>query len=572
MANNQDISIKQLVEKVTAGELTLPEMQRRYVWTAVKVRDLFDSLYHGYPSGSILAWETDNSINDRNLQVNDVSASLLTNKLLLLDGQQRLTSLTAVIKGKELKVRNKTKALEILFNLDHPDNIFDQEDNFNDENEEQDFDEDEDSEDEEENDLIEELKKKTFVVESKRLKNDPKWISVSDIFKKSDSQLLKPLGISLDDPNWDKYTERIKNVKKIEDYQYRVQVLPKSMSYQEVTEIFVRVNSLGVKLRGSDLALAQITSRWKGFLNELELFAGEFKDNSDYLIESGILVKSMVVFATGQSQYKTISKIPINELIAAWDKTKASMRYAINFITANIRIDNLRLMGSPFLLIPISYFASLKNERLTSKEEKQILLWFYTAHMKGHYSYGASEGYLDADINSITKTKSLDDLLAILKAHVKSFEVTEDDIKGKSTRSPYFSMLFFITKQKGVLDWLSGIAITENSKGKAHAVQFHHIFPKAQLKKLSIDKNEINDLANLTFIVGRTNRNISDKKPIDYIPEIVSTRGNDVFKNNYITEDKTLWELENYKMFLKDRREKLATVLNNFVANLQNIN
>ena len=104
------------------------------------------------------------------------------------------------------------------------------------------------------------------------------------------------------------------------------------------------------------------------------MFAGEFKDNSDYLIESGILVKSMVVFATGQSQYKTISKIPINELIAAWDKTKASMRYAINFITANIRIDNLRLMGSPFLLIPISYFASLKNERLTSKEEKQILL------------------------------------------------------------------------------------------------------------------------------------------------------------------------------------------------------
>ncbi len=565
MANSNEMTISSLTDKVTAGELTLPEMQRRYVWTAVKVRDLFDSLYRGYPSGSILVWETDHNVNDRNLQINNVATPLITNKLLLLDGQQRLTSLTAVIKGTPLLVRGKSKPIDILFNLEHPENLFDREENFKDE-EDQDFDEENEIE-EEENDILEELRKRTFVVTSKNLLNDPKWVSVADIFKKSDSQLLKALGINSEHPNWDKYSERLSNVRKIVDYKYHVVILPKTMSYQEVTEIFVRVNSLGVKLRGSDLALAQITSRWSGFLKELENFAGEFQNNSDYLIESGILVKSMVVFATGQSQYKTINKISIEDLKEAWIKTQSSIRFAINFVNANIRIENLRLMSSPFLLIPISYYIELKKEKLNHLETKQLLLWFYSAHMKGHYSYGATESFLDSDINAIKRSDNLEPLLTVLKSHVKSFEITEDDIKGRSTRSPYFSMLFFISKQKGVQDWLSGIALTESAKGKAHAIQFHHIFPKAQLKKIGIDKSEINDLSNLTFIVGRTNRKISDRKPSEYIPEIVAERTTKVFVDNYISDDKSLWELENYQKFLKDRRGKLANEINTFVSN-----
>lgn len=62
-----------------------------------------------------------------------------------------------------------------------------------------------------------------------------------------------------------------------------MEVLEKKMSYEEVTEIFVRVNSLGIKLRGSDLALAQITSRWKGFMRLIEDFANGFKYDEDYI-------------------------------------------------------------------------------------------------------------------------------------------------------------------------------------------------------------------------------------------------------------------------------------------------
>jgi len=74
-----------------------------------------------------------------------------------------------------------------------------------------------------------------------------------------------------------------------------MEVLEKSMSYEEVTEIFVRVNSLGIKLRGTDLALAQITSRWKGFMNLIEDFAHNFNDDEDYILESGLPVRMMVI-------------------------------------------------------------------------------------------------------------------------------------------------------------------------------------------------------------------------------------------------------------------------------------
>src|SRR6202046_1719241 len=93
-----DISVRQLIDKVEHGELVLPEMQRRYVWPATRVRDLLDSLYRGYPSGAILVWETDREMPSRNLAV-DQNRSPFKGHKLLLDGQQRLTSLTAILRG-----------------------------------------------------------------------------------------------------------------------------------------------------------------------------------------------------------------------------------------------------------------------------------------------------------------------------------------------------------------------------------------------------------------------------------------------------------------------------------------
>ncbi|OQA36526.1 MAG: hypothetical protein BWY53_00518 [Parcubacteria group bacterium ADurb.Bin326] len=287
-----DISVNELVKKVQRRELVLPEMQRRYVWTATRVRDLLDSLYRGYPSGAILVWETDDDIITRDVSVISDGSPSTSRKLLLLDGQQRLTSLTAIISGNPVQVRNRIRPIEIMFNLEHPDGPPTEitEVDENDSTIEENGDEEESSE----RDVYGDLKKRTFVVAAGALKNDPVWVPVSDIFSKESGEILQRTGItSFDDPRYAKYLERIQKVKAIENYPYVMQILEKDMSYEEVTEIFVRVNSLGIKLRGSDLALAQISSKWSGFMKLIEEFAEQFGDDGDYIVESGLPVISL---------------------------------------------------------------------------------------------------------------------------------------------------------------------------------------------------------------------------------------------------------------------------------------
>ena len=135
----------------------------------------------------------------------------------------------------------------------------------------------EEGEPDEQEGLQEKLGRRTFVVASRNLLSQPNWVSVSEVFRSDDySAILARMGIEkIGDPRAVKYQKRLQKLKQIREYSYVVHVLERSMSYEEVTEIFVRVNSLGAKLRSSDLALAQMTSRWPNLLRQLEEFQDE---------------------------------------------------------------------------------------------------------------------------------------------------------------------------------------------------------------------------------------------------------------------------------------------------------
>lgn len=552
-----DISVRELVDKVKRHDLTLPEMQRRYVWTGTRVRDLLDSLYRSYPSGTILVWETDDSIETRDLSVETNGSPTTSQKLLLLDGQQRLTSLTAVLNGLPILVRNRKKPIDILFNLEHPDGPPVEVDEVY-ENGASVAQEDAQ---ETQRDLHEELKKRTFVVSSPVLRNDPHWVNVSDIFTKTDRDILKPLGINSDDEVWEKYSERLKKVRDIKDYQYVMQVLEKNMSYEEVTEIFVRVNSLGAKLRSSDLALAQITSKWRGFMKLLEDFASEFGDDSEYVAE-WVAVRMLTVCATKQSKFKSINRVNKENLEIAWEQAKAGMHFAINFLRNNAGIECLNHISASMLIIPIAVYAALKNEELSPKEEKQLLKWFYYAHMRGHYGMGSTESILNSDLAVLYKSGDLGDLLKNLFAHVKQFEVSSQELARKNTNSPFFTMLYYILKQNGAKDWFTGLKISEKSTGASHAIQYHHIFPKSLLQKMSVDSQEINEISNLAFIGGKTNRQITNKEPKIYLAQL---KNGEALASQLIPLDTSMWELANYQDFLKYRRESIANAINKFM-------
>src|SRR5579884_1872819 len=111
-------SIESLVKDIEEGKLLLPEMQRGFVWKSTQVRDLFDSLYNDYPSGQLLVWETDELPSGNRKTSLGGLASVQRSPRLLLDGQQRLTSLAAVMLGRPLEVRDASRNIDIVFNVE----------------------------------------------------------------------------------------------------------------------------------------------------------------------------------------------------------------------------------------------------------------------------------------------------------------------------------------------------------------------------------------------------------------------------------------------------------------------
>jgi hypothetical protein len=270
-----EASVDELVTMIQRGELRLPEMQRRYVWRSTRVRDLLDSLYRGYPSGAILLWETDEVVPLQEFAVKQ-QGNPYSSTRLLLDGQQRLTSLSAVIRGEPINVRGRRRPIELLFNLEHPDHlaVVTEVDEEGDDEEDDEDDLINDEADSSEDELQKRFDRMTFVVATRKLELLPQWVKVTDVFKSdSDKEFLKRAGVKdFDDPRGEKYSKRLARLRSIRKYIYRMDVLERALSYDEVTEIFVRVNSLGAKLRSSDLALAQITAKWRGALKTFQSF------------------------------------------------------------------------------------------------------------------------------------------------------------------------------------------------------------------------------------------------------------------------------------------------------------
>jgi hypothetical protein len=567
-------SVEELVRMIERGELLLPEMQRRYVWRSTRVRDLMDSLYRGYPSGAILLWETDEQVPVRRFAV-DQERSPYKSTLLLLDGQQRLTSLSAVIRGEKVEVRGRKKPIEILFNLEHPDTLSiltevdengDDESNMLEADDEEDDTFSEDAVDSSEDELTQRLSRMAFVVSVRKLERLPHWVKVSDVFKTdSDKEILKGAGLKgFDDPRYEKYSQRLAKLRAIRKYNYRMDVLEKSLSYDEVTEIFVRVNSLGAKLRGSDLALAQITAKWRGSLEVFQKFSTVCAKKG-FDLEVGLLLRNLMAFATGQSRFHTVGGLEKKKLESAWKESCAGMEFSMNFLKSNAGIDSPILLSSPYVLIALAYYGHKRKYKIRPKEAARLRSWLLVTNAKGRYSRGSTETFLDQDLLTIREGGDAEALLNRLRLQVGRLNITADELEGRNQRSALFKTMFLAFRDAGACDWQSNLSIDLDHSGTQHRLQFHHIFPKAQLKK-QYSPREVDDIANLAFIGGRTNRNISNKLPASYLARVLKEVGVEAFNVQCIPTDLSLLELDNYKRFLKARRVAIAQRLNEFLG------
>ncbi len=566
----QNVPIGTLVDMYKRGELRLPEIQRHYVWKATRVRDLLDSLYRGYPSGSILMWETDEPVPTRDFAIAQDSNAFAGRKLLL-DGQQRLTSLTAVLNGDKVSVRGRKHPIEILFNLEHPEgaptDVLEVE---SDEEspvlaEDEVADDADDTEDGEEG-LLEKLGRRTFVVASRNLLSQRQWVSVSEIFRNgSDAELLEKAGIeSFKDPRFQKYSDRLKKVRAIKDYQYVVHVLDRSMSYEEVTEIFVRVNSLGAKLRSSDLALAQMTSRWPNLLEQLEAFQEEC-EQSWFTIDLGQLVRAIVVFATRQCLFRAVASTPVEKLKSGWAEAKEGLRFAINFLRTNAGIEDESLLSSPMFIHTLAAVSRVKDNRLTSTEQRALLHWLLVANARGRYSRGSTETLLNEDLAIVFRGTNLGALMDPVARQFGRLHIEPGDLAGRGVNSPLFSLAYLALKAADAKDWHSGLGLSLTHQGKLHFIQWHHVIPKSLLKAKGYETGEINEIANMAFITGQTNRRISNKEAVEYLASIVDKQGKEALDSQCVPTDQSLWSTDRYRDFLQARRTSLADRMNTFI-------
>lgn len=444
---------------------------------------------------------------------------------LLLDGQQRLTSLAAVIRGKPVLVRGRARPIELLFNLDHPEQqvvVSEVEENGEDAGSEEMC---SDAADASEDELLRRFNKMAFVVATRYLERLPQWVKVSEVFKTDDNApFLKQADVSsFDDPRYEKYNKRLGRLRNIRKYVYRVDVLERTLSYDEVTEIFVRVNLLGAKLRSSDLALAQITAKWRGsrqtFLDFQEKCA-----QRGFEQDLGVHLKNMMALATGQSQFLTVGSLPQEALQRAWSDCCKAMDFALNFTRNNLGIDSLALLSSPFLLVVIGYLAHRRNYDISAQEAQQLRYWALVANAKGRFSRGSSGTYLDQDLAAI-RTDGANELISRLQAQFGRLDITPEELQGRNQRSALFKTMFLAFRAAGAKDWRSSVKIALDHSGSQHRLQFHHIFPKAVLEKCGYETREADDIANLAFIGGKTNRVIGDKAPVDYLLPLLAQPG-----------------------------------------------
>jgi uncharacterized protein with ParB-like and HNH nuclease domain len=245
--NPKTYHLGNLINDIETGEIALPDLQRPFVWNTTKVRDLIDSLYKGLPVGLIILWEILEPNKYRKINLNNKREP----RFLVIDGQQRLTSLYSIIKDKKIISKNvKEVKLKIAFNP---------------------------------------LEEK-FEVWNVAIEKDHRWIpDISLIFKTESTysfirRYLEKFSEEDDVHEIDEneIASRIEKVRNIVNYPFSVLELSTDLDPEEVSEIFVRINSKGESLTQSDFILTLMSVYWSEGREQLEKFCkASHKESSD---------------------------------------------------------------------------------------------------------------------------------------------------------------------------------------------------------------------------------------------------------------------------------------------------
>lgn len=598
--------IQALVDMLMTHELLLPEMQRKYVWRASQIRDLLDSIYRDYPSGSILIWETENLPIVKTPAFEKTGQGPIGKRLLLLDGQQRITSLAAIFTGDAIRMKEgtriKERAVEIYFNIDHPDERdeatqeaprFEVGDPVEAKWDDGEFymgkitklesnrhfvvyDEGGEGWTDEVRALSQENRKQLyFQVKNKAVEAKRNWVPVTRLFQKGVGTILRDLKIGADHADFDKYNERLNQLfLRRESYLYPIQII-RDKSYAEVTDIFIRVNSSGTRLRSSDLALAQITSAWPGSMHLFEEFADDCV-KKDFYLDENFLVRCLISIATKQAKFENVGNISVAKLKEAWELSKKGIEKTVNFLKNSGFVDSSALLPSPILLVPLVCHASEHDLSKTPESRSGFLTWFYNAAIWARYS-GSMETRLTQDLATLSSGRPWEALTDnVWQVAGKDRKLQTPDFRGKGVNSPLFFMMYVVARKNGAQDWETGERINYTNFGTNNEVECDHLFPRSKLepflKTKGVDtsdrKRMINEIANMAFLVKTGNLIKTNEDPASYFPKVRQSHGERMFEQQQVPSEDRFLRYEKYEEFLNERARRLAIAVNSFLEHI----
>jgi hypothetical protein len=202
------------------------------------------------------------------------------------------------------------------------------------------------------------------------------------------------------------------------------------------------------------------------------------------------------------------------------------------------------------------------------KQRDQLLYWYIHTMLWGRYA-GSTESKLNRDLELIEDTdQPIDNLIQELRQNRGDLSLYASDFQGWSRGARFYPLLYMLTRVWRAKDWETGDQLSQHMLGNLSSLQLHHIFPKSYLYEHNYQRREVNALANMTFLTQETNLHISDRPPIEYLPEIESNQPG-VLKSHWIPMDRELWKPENYPAFLVERQKLLANAANEFLQKLK---
>ena len=524
-------SVQELIGDVRTGEILLPEFQRGYVWSSDQVRAFVHSLYRKHPTGHFLMWKTSRPTRVRGGEVSQEGHSLL-----LLDGQQRLTSLFVLFEGEPPPFY---EGESLFFNL-----------YFNMQTEEFRF------------------------WQKNMMEGSPDWISVHAFLKEGLHSYLERLPTF--DPELQALVQsnlaRLTRLDAIRNYSYQVdQLSNEDLTTEQVVEIFNRVNSAGTPLTKADLAIAHVCSLWPEARQELRKFSNEMKVHG-FGIDLDFLVRAIAGVAAGSVLLEgTFYKVAVEDLQVAWKKVRASFEHLVNVLRHDAYVDSLEDLPTKNVLIPITVYLARHGAAFTDDTiKRKFIRWMFLAGVWTRYS-GSTDTKLQRDVALLDAEDPTSKLVEHIIEERGRIRLEARDLVGRSASSAHYKLSYIVARANGAKDWFTGLTLYKQAVGASNGLESHHIFPKGVLKKagysLQKDRAVVNQVANRAFLTQKANQKISSTAPKDYLPA-VQKQFPGALQAQSVPMNQALWDVDRFDDFLNERCRLLAGAMNDFLDSL----